>query len=66
MLPEFDRLPERKVLMDKLDECRKMLHEKNGKVYADALKQLRRNPTAKSVRYQEVLELLHSIMEKKK
>lgn len=66
MLPEFDRLPDKKALMDKLDECRKILHEKNGKVYADALKQLRRNPTAKSVKYQEALELLRSVMEKKK
>ena len=66
MLQEFDRLPDKSALMDKLEECRKLLHEKNGKVYADALKQLKRNPTVKSVKYQEALELLHGIMEKKK
>lgn len=59
MLPEFDELSDRKELLEKLEFHRKRIMEKSNKQFIHATNQLKRNPNAKSKKYQEMIKLLN-------
>lgn len=59
LLPEFDELPDRTELLEKLELHRKKVLEKSNKQYIHAINQLKRNPMVKSEKYQEIIELLN-------
>ncbi len=58
-LPEFDELPDRKELLEKLELHRKKVMQKSNKQFMNAMNQLKRNPSVKSEKYQEILDLLN-------
>lgn len=62
-LPEFDELPDRQELMEKLEWHRKRVAEKSSKQFLRAMRQLKRNPNAKSLEHQEMIELLYKLLE---
>lgn len=64
-LPEFEKLPERQELLEKLEFHRKRIMRKSNKQFLRAASQLKRNPNAKSVKYQEILEMLYELLEKR-
>lgn len=59
LLPQFDGLPERAELLQKLEIQRHKVLEKSNKQFINAAKQLKRNPMVKSEKYQEIIELLN-------
>lgn len=59
LLPEFDELPDRVEILEKLELHRKKVMEKSNKQYMHAMNQLKRNPMVKSKNYQEIIELLN-------
>lgn len=61
-LPEFDELSERQELLEKLEFYRKKIMEKSNKQFLHAVSQLKRNPNAKSAKYQEMLEVLKGLL----
>ena len=61
-LPEFDELSERQELLEKLEFYRKKIMEKSNKQFLHAVSQLKRNPNAKSAKYQEMLEILKGLL----
>ena len=61
-LPEFDELSERQELLEKLEFYRKRIMEKSNKQFLHAVSQLKRNPNAKSAKYQEMLEVLKGLL----
>lgn len=61
-LPEFDELSERQELLEKLEFYRKKIMEKSNKQFLHAVSQLKRNPNAKSAKYQEMLEVLQGLL----
>lgn len=61
-LPEFDELSERQELLEKLEFYRKRIMEKSNKQFLHAVSQLKRNPNAKSAKYQEMLEVLQGLL----
>ena len=63
-LPEFDELPDRQELLEKLERHRKTIMEKSNKQFLRAMNQLKRNPGVKSEIYQEMLELLDDLRKK--
>lgn len=63
-LPEFDNLPDRKELLESLEASRRRLVGKNSKLFVHAMNQLKRNPKAKSEKYQETLDLLKDLLKK--
>lgn len=64
-LPEFEELAERKELLEKLEQYKKRMMEKSNKQYLRAVNQLKRNPSAKSEKYQETLDLLKELLKKR-
>ncbi len=58
-LPEFDEIPDRKELLEKLELHRRNIMEKSNKQFMRAMNQLKRNPSVKSEKYQEILDLLN-------
>ena len=58
-LPEFDELPDRKELLEKLEYHRRRVMENSNKQFMSALNQLKRNPSVKSERYQSIIEQLN-------
>lgn len=64
-LPEFEELPDRPELLEKLEWHRKRVMEKSNKQFLHAMNQLKRNPGAKSEKYQEMLELLNELLKKR-
>lgn len=61
-LPEFDELSERQELLEKLEFYRKRIMGKSNKQFLHAVSQLKRNPNAKSAKYQEMLEVLKGLL----
>lgn len=61
-LPEFDELSERQELLEKLEFYRKRIMEKSNKQFLRATNQLKRNPGARSEKYQEMLEVLKELL----
>ncbi len=61
-LPEFEELPDRKELLEKLELHRKRIMEKSNKQFLHAMNQLKRNPGARSEKYQEMLDLLNEVL----
>lgn len=61
-LPEFDELSERQELLEKLEFYRKRIMGKSNKQFLHAVSQLKRNPNAKSAKYQEMLEVLQGLL----
>lgn len=59
LLPDFDEVPERVELIEKLEQYRHRIWEKSNKQFIHAMRQLKRNPMVKSARYQEVIEQLN-------
>ena len=64
-LPEFEELPNRKELLEKLEMHKRRIMEKSNKQFLRAMNQLKRNPGARSERYQETLELLNELLRKR-
>lgn len=64
-LPEFDNLPDRKEILESLEMNRRRLVGKNNKLFVRAMSQLKRNPKAKSEKYQETLDQLKELLKKK-
>ena len=64
-LSEFEELPDRKDLLEKLEMHKRRIMEKSNKPFLRATKQLKRNPGVKSEKYQEMLELLNELLRKK-
>ena len=58
-LPEFDDLPDRLELLEKLELHRKKVIQKSNNQFTHATNLLKRNPNAKSEKYQEILDLLN-------
>ncbi|MBP3678312.1 MAG: hypothetical protein J6I97_08220 [Agathobacter sp.] len=58
-LPEFDELPDRLELLEKLETHRREVMEKSNNQFVHAANLLKRNPNAKSEKYQEILDLLN-------
>lgn len=58
-LPEFDELPDRKELLEKLEYHRRRVMENSNKQFMSALNQLKRNPSVKSEHYQSIIEQLN-------
>ncbi|MBQ3558471.1 MAG: hypothetical protein IJA07_03025 [Agathobacter sp.] len=58
-LPEFDELPDRLELLEKLEIHRRKVMEKSNNQFVHATNLLKRNPNAKSEKYQEILDLLN-------
>ncbi len=56
---EFDELPDRVELLEKLELHRHKIVEKSNKQFMHAMSQLKRNPMVKSKKYQEIIELLN-------
>lgn len=63
LLPNFDELPDRKELLEKLELHRKRLMEKTSRQFLQAANHLKRNPV-KSAKYQEIIEQLNSWIKK--
>lgn len=64
-LPEFESLPERQELLEKLESHRKSIMRRSNQQYLRAVSQLKRNPNVKTLKYQESLELLNSLLKKR-
>ena len=62
-LSEFDSLPDKQEILEKLEMHRKQIIEKSNKQFLRAMNQLKRNPGAKSEKYQEMMELLYKLLE---
>lgn len=63
LLPEYDSLPDKQEILEKLEMHRKQIIEKSNKQFLRAMNQLKRNPGAKSEKYQEMMELLYKLLE---
>ena len=63
-LPEFDALPDRSELLEKLEAHRRKILEKSNKQFAHAMNILKRNTNAKSEKYQEIIDLLNDWIKK--
>ena len=63
LLPEYDSLPDKQEILEKLEMHRKQIIEKSNKQFLHAMYQLKRNPSAKSEKYQEMMELLYKLLE---
>ena len=59
-LPEFNELPDRIEILEKLELHRKKVMEKSNRQFMHAVNQLKRNPMVKSENYQEIIELLNN------
>lgn len=62
-LSEYDSLPDKQEILEKLEMHRKQIIEKSNKQFLRAMNQLKRNPGAKSEKYQEMMELLYKLLE---
>ncbi len=65
-LPEFDGLPDRLELLEKLEEQRRKVLGKSSKQFIRAMNILKRNSNAKSEKYQEIMDLLNDWMKEDK
>lgn len=63
-LPEFETLPDRQELLDRLEMHRKNLTRRSNRQYLRAVSQLKRNPNVRTLKYQESLELLNGLLKK--
>lgn len=63
LLPEYDSLPDKQEILEKLEMHRKQIIEKSNKQFLRAMNQLKRNPGAKTEKYQEMMELLYKLLE---
>lgn len=61
-LAEFEKMPERRELLKKIEFHRKNIAEKSNKQYLRAVKQLKRNPDVSSQKYHETLETLKELL----
>ncbi|MBQ8857020.1 MAG: hypothetical protein IJ024_02625 [Lachnospiraceae bacterium] len=61
-LPELEELPDKQELLEKLELHRKRIMAKSNKQFLRAMNQLKRNPGARSEKYQEMLELLNELL----
>lgn len=62
-VPDIDEINELKLRLEKLEMHRKRIMEKSNKQFLRAMNQLKRNPGAKSEKYQEMMELLYKLLE---
>lgn len=62
-VPDIDEIHELKLRLEKLEIHRKRIMEKSNKQFLRAMNQLKRNPGAKSEKYQEMMELLYKLLE---
>ena len=62
-VPDIDEIHELKLRLEKLEMHRKRIMEKSNKQFLRAMNQLKRNPGAKSEKYQEMMELLYKLLE---
>ena len=62
-VPDMDEIHELKLRLEKLEMHRKRIMEKSNKQFLRAMNQLKRNPGAKSEKYQEMMELLYKLLE---
>ena len=60
-LPDFDHLSDQKEILEKLEIHRKRIVTKSNHQFLRALRQLKRNPGARSEKYQEALEMLKEL-----
>lgn len=58
-LPEFDELPDCLEILEKLETHRRKIIEKSNNQFVRATNLLKRNPNAKSKKYQEIIDLLN-------
>lgn len=61
-LPEFERLPDHRDILDKLEYHKRNLMEKSNKQFLRAANQLKRNPYVSSEKHQETLEMLKELL----
>lgn len=61
-LPEYEKLPDLREILEKLEISRRNLTEKSNKQYLRAARQLKRNPYVSSKKHQETLELLKELL----